>query len=833
MTIRKQLFWASTALMSSFFMAETASAQSTGTAAVEVEQVVVTGRRGPRTIDGAMVAETVGKSRSSITQEFIETQAAGQTINEVLNLVPGMSFTNNDAYGSSGGNIRLHGFDGPRISQTFDGMPMNDSGNYSLYTNQQLDSELIGTASVNTGTTDVDSPTASASGGTINLSSIAPTTEFGGQIKGSLGDDDFRRVFALLNTGEIGPWGTRAWLAYSDQSYDKFKGLGDLNKTQYNFKVYQPIRDNGDFVSLAGHWNRNRNNNYADLQLKRNADGSASLADGVTWDSDFDTKYTAPTFRNGEGDYDDNGNRYWGLRQNPSDTGNIRAQSRITLREGLVFTFDPSFQYTLATGGSGQYVMAESQDARVDSRDVSWMALIGSKGAGGVDLNGDGDILDRVRVHSTNNTHTQRYGISSSLIWKLSDTQTLRAAYTLDDARHRQTGLNSQIDFSNPSEPRFFDPFAGLRDKEHRIVNQDGYEIRSRDRLSYATLNQFAIEYAGRFLEDTLRVNVGVRAPFFKREMNQNCYSQSKSSSVVCTTEKEIANTNGTVSFAGRNSSSGRPIEYIKPYSREVKFDDILPNINVSWNFSGNQWVYGSFAQSLTLPRTDNLYTVFFDANGDITSPITEPEKTTTYDFGYRYQTGVLMASANVWYTKFDNRIVSRYDQDLGVSFDSNVGDVDLYGFDSQIGWSPIEGLSLYATASYTDSEIANDYLDGTTVIKTGGKSLTETPDWTFGGRIQYETGPLQVGAQVKYTGERWVTDENDLYTEAYTVVNADAKFDLGYFGYKNSSLALRIVNLFDENYFGSISGAYNASRNTYAYRGAPRTMQATLTYAF
>jgi len=433
----------------------------------------------------------------------------------------------------------------------------------------------------------------------------------------------------------------------------------------------------------------------------------------------------------------------------------------------------------------------------------------------------------------TNNTHTQRYGISSSLIWKLSDTQTLRAAYTLDDARHRQTGLNSQIDFSNPSEPRFFDPFAGLRDKEHRIVNQDGYEIRSRDRLSYATLNQFAIEYAGRFLEDTLRVNVGVRAPFFKREMNQNCYSQSKSSSVVCTTEKEIANTNGTVSFAGRNSSSGRPIEYIKPYSREVKFDDILPNINVSWNFSGNQWVYGSFAQSLTLPRTDNLYTVFFDANGDITSPITEPEKTTTYDFGYRYQTGVLMASANVWYTKFDNRIVSRYDQDLGVSFDSNVGDVDLYGFDSQIGWSPIEGLSLYATASYTDSEIANDYLDGTTVIKTGGKSLTETPDWTFGGRIQYETGPLQVGAQVKYTGERWVTDENDLYTEAYTVVNADAKFDLGYFGYKNSSLALRIVNLFDENYFGSISGAYNASRNTYAYRGAPRTMQATLTYAF
>ncbi|MNX63443.1 Ferrichrome-iron receptor precursor [compost metagenome] len=816
MTTRKQLFWATTALMSGVLMAGAASAQSTGTAAVEIDEVVVTGQRGPRTIDGAIVAEKVGKSRSTITQEFIETQAAGQTINEVLNLVPGMSFTNNDAYGSSGGNIRLHGFDGPRISQTFDGMPLNDSGNYSLYTNQQLDSDLIASASVNTGTTDVDSPTASASGGTINMSSIRPTTEFGGRIKGSLGDDNFRRVFALLNTGEVGPLGTTAWFAYSDQSYDKFKGQGDLNKTQYNFKVFQPLRDNGDFVSLAGHWNRNRNNNYADLQLQRNADGSASLANGVTWDSDFDNSYTAPTYRNGVADVDGNSNRYWGLRQNPSDTGNLRAQSRFTLRDNLIFTFDPSFQYTLATGGSGQFVLSETD-----------RLIRGSQTTGGVDLNGDGDTMDSVRVHSTSNTHTQRYGISSSLIWKLSDTQTLRGAYTLDNARHRQTGMYGQIDFSNPTEPRFFDVFAGLHDKEHRIANLDGYELRSRDRLSYAILNQFAVEYAGRFLEDTLRVNVGVRAPFFKREMNQNCYSQSKSSSVVCSTETAVKQADGTYKLGTRSQS------YIAPYSREVEFDDILPNVNVSWNFTGAHWVYGSFAQSLTLPRTDNLYTVFFDTDGDITSPITEPEKTTTYDFGYRYQTGTLIASANVWYTKFDNRIVSRYDQDLGVSFDSNVGDVDLYGFDSQIGWSPVEGLSLYATASYTDSEIANDYLDGTTVIKTGGKSLTETPDWTFGGRVQYETGPLQVGAQVKYTGERWVTDENDLYTEAYTVVNADAKFDLGYFGYKNSSLALRVVNLLDEKYFGSISGATNASRSTYAYRGAPRTLQATLTYAF
>ena len=226
----RSLTFGASALAIALGMATTASAQSTGTAAVEVEQVVVTGRRGPRTIDGAIVAETVGKSRSTVTQEYIENQAAGQSINEVLNLVPGMSFTNNDAYGSSGGNIRLHGFDGARIAQTFDGMPLNDSGNYSLYTNQQLDGELIGSASVNTGTTDVDSPTAAATGGTINMNSINPSMDFGGRVKASIGDNNFHRVFGILNTGEIGPWGTRAWFAYSDQSYDKYKGEGDPNK---------------------------------------------------------------------------------------------------------------------------------------------------------------------------------------------------------------------------------------------------------------------------------------------------------------------------------------------------------------------------------------------------------------------------------------------------------------------------------------------------------------------------------------------------------------------------------------------------------------------------
>src|ERR1700753_3264929 len=144
-----------------------AFAQSTGT--LEMEEIVVTGHKVTESLNGLITAEQVTKTRSTIDQTFLETQIAGQSAIQSINLLPGVSFTNNDPYGSSGGDLRLRSFDGPRISLTFDGVPLNDTGNYALYSNQLIDSEIVETTTVNLGTTDVDSPTASATGGTINI----------------------------------------------------------------------------------------------------------------------------------------------------------------------------------------------------------------------------------------------------------------------------------------------------------------------------------------------------------------------------------------------------------------------------------------------------------------------------------------------------------------------------------------------------------------------------------------------------------------------------------------------------------------------------------------
>ncbi|HRL24923.1 MAG TPA: TonB-dependent receptor [Brevundimonas diminuta] len=793
MTIRKQLFWATTALVSSLFIAESAVAQSTASQAADeratqVGDVVVTGARGPRSIEG-VTAENNPKSRASITEAYIGTQAAGQTILNSINLLPGVNFTNNDAYGSAGGDLTIRGFDANRISLTQDGIPMNDTGNYAIYSNQQLDPELIQRASVNLGSTDVDSPTASATGGTVNYITRRPENEFGVIFQPSIGDFGYRRVFGLVDTGEFGPWGTTAWFSASKTVYDHFVGAGGVDKMQLNGRIYQTLGDNGDFVALTAHYNENRNEFMPRVRL-------ADFNKGGAYDKD---------------DY--NTVRSQATSINPSNTGNIRGQSRFTLSDTLKLTIDPSFQYTLAHGG-GTQTMSETDPQ-----------LIGNSTAAGVDLNGDG-VIDgdtMVTLFRPNITNTHRYGVTSSLIWDAAEDHQFRLAYTFDWGRHRQTGQFGYIDANGFPE----DPFAGRNGRAVELP--DGTILQRRNRLSYAMLNQIAAEYRGSFFNNTVDVTLGARAPFFDRELNNYCY-QRDTFNAYCTTQVGIdADGDGLVTFPKSSMNSNANNEYGKPRSFDKKYDAFLPNAGVTWRFAPSQQLYVSYAEGFSAPRTDDLY--------DVVDVNPEPETTNSYDIGYRYQSGALIASFAAWKTDFSNRILRTFDEAAGIYLTRNVGDVTLQGFDGQIGWSPIEKLSLTGSVTYTDSEVKNDLPDGLDsngkpkFIKISGNRLVETPEWQFGARVAYSVGAFDFGLQGKYVGERMSNDINTEVAPDYTTFDLDVRYNLASLGAGGSYLQLNVINLLDEEYLGDIS---SSTTGTAQYQlGAPRTAMITLRASF
>ncbi len=796
-----------------------------------MEEIVVTGRTVNEGLGGTIVAETISKSRSTVTDEFLETQIAGQSIAQSINLLPGVSFTNNDPYGSSGGNLRLRSFDGPRISVTFDGMPLNDTGNYAIFTNQLLDGEVIDKTTVNLGTTDVDSPTASATGGTINVLSRKPSDVF--RLTGVLSGGSFSntRGYGSVDTGVLNEAGTSAYLTASVQKYNKFKGPGTLEKYQFNGKIYQPFGDR-DFFSIGFHWNRNRNNAYRALSTADIA-GTPAFPNPLGTNLDYIATCVRSTPRNGQADNDNAGvaadntstascTNYIGHRINPSNTGNIRMQLGYHIMDNLQLTVDPNFQYVLATGGTTNSTLSETDGRLRGSRST----VAGT----GVDLNGDGDFLDTIRVYAPSVTNTYRYGLTASLIYRFGDNQAIRGSYTLDKGRHRQTGDGARFD----SSYNIVDLFPHYN-RVANIQSLDGLTYRFRDRFSVAQLNQFSVSYSGAFVDNQLKLDLGLRLPSFHRELNQYCYTQRGTSNAYCTTQIASApNAEGYVTFTGAAT------QYLKPFNATRDYDKTLPSVGLSYRpDQGPHLFYASFSQGLSAPRTDDLYTANLPPGGSQVAalPTVLPETTDSYELGYRYQSDGLISSLALWKIDYDNRIVTSFDPITLISVARNIGAVELYGADAEVGFEPLEGLTVYGSASYNHSKLINNLqVTATTVAPTAGKKLVETPDWTFSLRGQYQIGDFQLGAQLKYTGDRFATDVNDEVARSYALLDLDIRYKLDNLGLKNTFVQLNATNVANKTYFGSISSRITAVSTVPGFSGlptynigAPRTVQGSL----
>lgn len=834
-----------------------AYAQSTGSDVIEgtEDAVVVTGSRLSNGVGGVVIPD-VPKTRTVLTQEFLSHQGAGNSVLNALNQIPGVNFTNTDPYGASGGNLRIRGFPGNRVALLWDGLPLNDTGNYAIYSNQQLDPQIIDRVSVNLGTTDVDSPTPSAAGGVVSYRTIVPGDELGAVMEGSIGKFDFSRFFGMINTGTLTSFGTKAFFAVSDQKYNKFTGgEGDLRKTQYNARIYQPIGANGDFVSVAGHYNRNRNAQYnnglaSDFALNRNFDNIRDCARDVPQNGVADNDGSAvAAVSTIPGLAPSTCTNYYGLRINPSNTGNVRISSRFTLADGLILTVDPGYQYTLANGGG---------TATIFERDTR---LRGASTALGVDLNRDGDTLDTVRLYTPNTTRTNRYTLLSSLIYELNPTNRVRIAYSYDRGEHRQTGEYGYLDAaSNP-----ISVFGGKYSEAARVVAADGATVQGRDRESVAMLQQISGEYFGSFFEDRITVTLGLRAPFFKRNLDQNCFT---------------SNAAGNVFFGGANAAAGgfsvgagnpycttnttvaAPATAIAPFQKTIKYSPLLPSAGVTFNLGGPHSVYASYGKNFSAPSTDNLYR----------SPLLDPtpETTNTFDVGYRYRASRVQASLAGYYTDYKNRIVSAADVDpnsptFGTSIDRNVGSARAYGFEAMVAVQPVRQLSLSPFVSYINTKIADDVLGANNVvlIQTGGAEFVETPKWQFGGRADLDLGFVSFGAQYKRVGKRWSTDDNGRTnatatangqtagrpfvltnfagapiaangrTNGYDTLDLDARISLQPLGMEKTYFVFRVDNVFDEFYLGNISTQATLAGGPRYRVGSPRTWQAAVHFEF
>jgi iron complex outermembrane recepter protein len=809
-------------------MPHAAYAQSTGT--IDAEEIVVTGSRSSTGIQGIQVPDSP-KARTVLSNEVLRTAAPGQAILNAINIVPSVNFTNNDPFGSSGGNVRIRGFDGNRISFTWDGLPLNDTGNYAIFSNQSGDPEIVDSVNVNQGTTDVDSPTAASSGGTINYLTIKPSEEAGAMIVGAFGGTytgrQYTRVFGKLETGDLFGTGVRAFLTAAGARNDKFRGTGAIDKQQYNFRVYKAL-EGTDFISLAGHYNQNRNSFYRGLSL---AQAALDLRDDGRYTLDNNALCTRATFVGGTAQSDnatpqsstaipsnqfttfnppvpsglDNScTNYYGVRINPSNTGNLRFNSKATLTDKLTLSLDMGYQYVLANGGGFATLSETDPRARGYRPGVT---------AGGRDLSGDGDTLDTVAFYTPNTTNTNRYTVLSSLRYDINDDNYLRVAYAFDYGRHRQTGEWANLNaIGNPTN------VFGGRTSALQVNDQNGYFLRGRDRFSIATLSQISGEYRGKFFDNAVEVMIGVRAPFFKRELNQYCFTQASTGNPLCTsvtlgtTPLAIPTGGNALNFLYvvplTTAPTGLPANAVyAPFRSNYSYNKVLPNIGVTLRPVDDVQIYAAYAKGLSAPRTDNLYR----------SPnvVVTPEVTDNFDVGIRYSNSMIQAAFGGFLNKFSNRIVSSFDPNQGISVDRNVGKVEIKGLEASVNVRPFPWFTFRAFASYIDAKYKDNVQASATVtVPLAGKRLVETPEWQYGYTARAFYGPMSLGGTFKQITSRTATDLNDVIVPGYNTFDLDARFSLKDMGLEKTFIQFNVSNLFNTQYLGSISSQTSLPTN-------------------
>ncbi|MYN16141.1 TonB-dependent receptor [Rugamonas sp. FT107W] len=757
------------------------------------ETVTITGRKVGM---GLMVQEDVPKARSTVTAEELSKQRPTGNAYDALTLMPAVNTYSYDGTGLFGGGLTLRGFNSDQIGATINGVPVNDSGNFAVFPQEFVDQENTCTTFVTQGSTDVDSPQVGATGGNFGITTCDPEDKQRFRIMQTGGQLSSWKTYLRFDSGKFANDKAKVFVSVSHAEAKKWKGLGKAMRDHMDVG-FNYDWDRFNYIHGTVLYNRAINNNISTFtlaDLKKNG-----------YFYDYGTVFTgraAPSpGKAGNDVLPANGDVFYKLSLNPFENVIASAIGKFRLNDTTDIKIVPYYWYGYGTGGSQEKLMSES----------GFLNPATGKLSAGVDLNGDGDTLDKVLVSSSSVTRTQRPGITTSVIENIGDHQILAGVW-YERANHRQTGPMTAIDTNgNPADAWF---------RDNLIHRPDGSLYESRDWKTISTAYQGFVQDTIS-LGDKVLVNVGVRMPHVKRDFTN--YPNE-----------------------GFNSGTG--------YSLNPSYKSYLPQFGVRYRITNDDQIFASYAKNFRAPpnfvfaTTGNNVAINPAGQAFLASAV-KPETSWDLDVGYRHQDSVITTSATVFFIDYKNRQANATDANTLTSTYTNVGNVKNKGFEFELGNTPVNGFSVYGSLGYLKTEMQNDLaagLDPATkaliYLPITGKQFPLAPKWKTGLVVSYETDSWYVRMSGKYTGRQQATLMNDEEVPGYTLVGLDAAYQFPSWGaFKNPKLSLNVSNLTNRQFRNPTGlksnalayGTIKADSAVAYYMGAPRLMTATLRVDF
>lgn len=269
--------------------------------------------------------------------------------------------------------------------------------------------------------------------------------------------------------------------------------------------------------------------------------------------------------------------------------------------------------------------------------------------------------------------------------------------------------------------------------------------------------------------------------------------------------------------------------------------DRFLPQVGATYKLNDSDEVFTSYSENMAAFPSGG-YSPFFTTQTAVDAQNgfkdLKPETSKTVELGLRRSTKLYSASAAVYNTRFDNRLVA-ITNCTGIVICqngvANVGSVTSRGLELSLGLTPNENWRWSNSMSYNHSTYDDDYASGGSTVQVKGKTVVDTPKLMYSSSLDWNWEHWNAGLQGNYISKRYYTYTNDSSVSGYWLANANLGYDCGKLGaLKDTTVSLNMVNLFDKRYISTLntdaSAAADPSGNLQILQvGTPRSAFVTL----
>jgi iron complex outermembrane receptor protein len=712
---------------------------------------------------GLMSEQDAPQAVSTITRAAIQEGAPGGTFVQAIQSMPGVFTSTDDFTGLNDGDYSIRGFTSDEVGTTVNGAPINDSGNYRVYSTEYGDAENMGDITVQQGWPTVDMPISGAAGGSIGWATIDPSHKGGLDFSQTFGGNSYRRTFLRLNTGDMGP--VRAWLSYSDNDADLWNGPGKQKVTKVDGKVLWTIDDRNS-VSFSLQYNREVKNSYLHLTKEQAA---------TRYEQSYSRYWAVPanlksTYTDDCSPYVTYNDCYYKLHVNPFSSWMASADGEFTLSDNLHLSVVPYFQYG-SGGGSGTTTFTESP---YDDNEYGYV---------NADLNGDGVIADgpngaKALVYDIGQSYTYRPGVIAKLSQDFGANDTLEYGVWWERPRQQQSEVFSPIDYATGQPGDIWGNYSLIR-------YPDGKAMKLYNEYTVSTTEKAFVTNTWT-PSDQWTVTAGLAYIWAKREGYDYEYQ-------------------------GADYGPYYKQQFGGPFSGT--YHKWSPTAGVKYQLNDNNQFYFGAGRTFRTPvngalaqngAADYLNQAHPDPGYSFTA-VNKPETATSADLGWRFYTSRMSVNLDAYAANFHNKQVSGYDENSGQTVFTELPNVHMRGMSAEASFTLSPMFTLYGSYSYTvarQQDNLNSGSDG--IYYTKGKSLTNAPRNSGYVRLHYNEGPVWASLSAKYRGSVWGDWSNTQKVGGYTQFDLSAGYHFHDFasGFRKPFIKLNVFNLANHRAF-------------------------------